>query len=239
MRKEILSKSGRDAVELIKSTALTLPVFLTLLDGLAADMGVAISQWLASDDKSGCPYIVGTGGDFHEFATPIIRHFKRDAGYDVGCLWPYRSNTLSPDDEPLIYFNREYMEKSDRVSNRLFIVQSIATEPHPIEAVIERAREIRPGIETFVVLGAARKETLNALRKTFLDSVSFITGATLDNSWPFSDSINYWSVSDALDRRELKIVPKMPIRLLERLDATDQERLEDDWGGEPTIRFDI
>ena len=223
-----LSDEGRRAVRNVIISNEPEDALVQGLGQMATDLAKHINLKLIQPHKC-VPFVFGTGGDFEEFAVPFISTLERNHGYDVGCLWPYQSQTVEESDERIVYFDQEYCEKSDRRSNVLIVVQSVISSLSPIEAVIERAIELKPNLALIVVSAVCDIEVERTLRAKFGESLAMLSATYLDLRKGSFAKLSYWALADKFDQREMKIVPKVAEQILERLDATPEQRLLYDW----------
>ncbi len=86
----------------------------------------------------------------------------------------------------------------------------------PTAAVIERVRELtNTNVPILLLAGAAKPATLQFLEQV-PNVVSWAAGGLTK-----SVDLDYWKVSALFDRRDMKIVPRMSMWLLDRMDWYD------------------
>ena len=210
--------------------------FVDSLEPFAQDLANAVNKVIRAHGL--IPYVIGTGGDFQEFAAPFIRELERPYGYGVGCLWPYQSKPNHRGIRP-IYFDQEYLEKTPAEPNFLIVVQSVINDLNPIAAVVERALELKPDMNVLIVAGAGSRMVERRISEIFRDRLRVISAASMPEALVTDVELNYWTVAESLDRREFKYAPKLALQLLGRLDASYDERFRDDWRLPPGRRFDL
>lgn len=148
LRQDLRSAETVAAEQLLNQDRLSLSDFVGGFESFAYDLANAINEVIRRHAL--VPYIIGTGGDFQEFAGPFIRNLERPSGYGVGCLWPYQSKPNRSGARP-IYFDQEYLERTPIEPNLLIIIQSVINDLSPIAAVVERALELKPNMDVLVV----------------------------------------------------------------------------------------
>ncbi|QCL72263.1 MULTISPECIES: hypothetical protein [Agrobacterium] len=236
LREDLKSMDTAKAERMLHLGQVSVGDFVNFLEPFAHDLAKAVNEVILTHAL--IPYVVGTGGDFQEFAAPFIRHLERPYGYGVGCLWPYQSKPNHRGIRP-IYFDQEYLEKTPVEPNLLIVVQSVINDLNPIAAVVERALELKPNMNVLIVAGAGSRFAARRIRRTFRNRLRMISAASMPDAFVTDVDLNYWSVADSLDRREFKYAPKLALQLLGRLDASYEERLRDDWRLPPERRFEF
>jgi hypothetical protein len=158
--------------------------------------------------------VVGLGGDFREFCIPLMEAMSLPR-FSIGCLWPVQARGKDPAARETIFFQQEYFEPSNE-PDLVVIVQSIVDGAVPTAAVIERVRELtNTNVPILLLAGAAKPATLQFLEQV-PNVVSWAAGGLTK-----SVDLDYWKVSALFDRRDMKIVPRMSMWLLDRMDWYD------------------
>ena len=192
--------------------------YLLSLENVAILMGNGLSEKTSAlQDRR--PFVIGVGADFQEFSVPLIRAMASDKRVRVGCLWPYPS-VVKPSQEPLIFFNQEYVEKDPAPSDVIVISQSFVFDKNQVEAVVERAMELKKDLPMILVCAVATGEVVTHFQSLIPGLTSVLSAILVD---PNRVALDYWELEKLLDRRETRIVPRLAKCLLDRLDANEGE----------------
>lgn len=150
--------------------------------------------------------VVGTGGDFDEFGLAVLHELAPEGKSAAGCLWPHRGS------EPkTLFFEQEYFEPEARHAPWAVVAISVANDYSIIQPLIRRVRELLPDARLILVAACATDEVHEQLK---LQGVGMLAGVRRN-----VEDINYWDVVERLDRRELKIIPRMTTWLVDRMEA--------------------
>lgn len=146
------------------------------------------------------------GGDFNEFGLAVLQELAPDGKSAAGCLWPIRGI-----DPKALFFEQEYFESEARHAPWAVVAISVANDYSLIQPLIRRVRELLPDASLIVVAACATEEVHEQLR---LQGVGMLAGVRRKIK-----DINYWDLVERLDRRELKIIPRMTYWLVDRMEA--------------------
>ncbi|PDS43440.1 hypothetical protein CO662_32915 [Rhizobium anhuiense] len=149
---------------------------------------------------------IGTGGDFAEFGLSVFQELDPDGKMATGCLWPARGS-----DPTTLFFEQEYFESEARHAPYAIVAISIANDYSLIQPLIRRVREMLPDAKLIVVAACASVQVHEQLK---LQGVAMLAGLKRN-----ATDINYWDLIARLDRRKLKIIPKMTHWLLNRMET--------------------
>jgi hypothetical protein len=192
--------------------------FLQALESIAQAMGSYVGEKTGSL-LGGRPFVMGVGADFQEFTVPFVRGMGVDQRARVGCLWPYPS-IVDPGQQPLIFFNQTYLESDPYPSNALIISQSVISDKHQIEAVVERARELKTGLPVIIMCAVSTREAALSVQSLTPNIASMMSAITVNDD---DVRLDYWELEALLDRRERKFVPRLAKCLGDRLDAGEDQ----------------
>jgi hypothetical protein len=192
--------------------------FLLALENIAIVMGNYISG-KTSPLLGGRPFVIGVGADFQEFSVPLIRGMGAGQRARVGCVWPCPS-IVKAGQEPLIFFNQEYVENDHSPSDAIVVSQSVVSDKHQVEAVIERAMELKHGLPVIVMCAVSTQEAAKGIQSLFPKVVSMVSSISFNAD---EVGLNYWQLETLLDRRERKFMPRLAKCLGDRLEASEEE----------------
>lgn len=108
----------------------------------------------------------------------------------------------------------------------IVISQTIVFDEHQVEAVVERAIELKGDLPVIVVCAVSTKDAVTNVQSLIPSLISVVPAISVD---PDGVALDYWQLEKLLDRRGMKIMPRLAKCLLDRLDANEDERDRYPW----------